>query len=55
MNALQIQQILVMTTQLAQTPTDHTRVPARRDIAVMDGAAMVCTNFLYQSKSQFFN
>ena len=55
MNARQVQQILVMTTQRAQTPPDHTRVLARRDTAVMDRAAMVCTNFLSQSTFHYLN
>ena len=55
MNARQVQQIIVMTMQLAQTPPDHTRVLAIRDIAVMDGAAMVCTNLPIQSTFNYFN
>ena len=45
MNARQVQQITVMTTQRAQTPPDHTPALAILDITVMDGVAMVCTNF----------
>ena len=55
MNARQEQQIIVMKTQRAQTPPDHIHVLAIPDIAVMDGVAMVCTNFLCQSTFEFFN
>ena len=50
MNVRQVHLIIVMTMQLAQTPTDHTRVPAKPGIPVMDGAAMVYTNLLFPER-----